>query len=82
VRRWTRGGAVLHHVVDPATGAPAPPVWRTATVMASTCVDANAAATAVIVLGERAPSWLARLALPARLVAAAGARRPHGGWPQ
>ncbi len=82
VRRWTRGGVVLHHVVDPATGAPAPPVWRTATVMASTCVDANAAATAVIVRGDRAPSWLARLGLPARLVAADGAVRTLGGWPE
>jgi hypothetical protein len=27
-RRWRRGGEVLHHVFDPSTGRPAPPVWR------------------------------------------------------
>ena len=28
-RRWQRGGDVLHHILDPRTGLPAEPVWRT-----------------------------------------------------
>ena len=34
VRRWTRGGVVLHHIIDPATGLPSDGPWRTATVVA------------------------------------------------
>jgi len=79
-RQWVRGGAVLHHIVDPSTGAPAAPVWRTATVAARTCLDANAAATAAIVLGARAEAWLAGTGLPARLVAVDGTVTTVGGW--
>jgi thiamine biosynthesis lipoprotein len=82
VRRWRRGGAELHHIVDPATGLPAAGRWRTASVGAATCVDANAAATAAIVWGERAPAWLAERRLPARLVATDGAVVRVAGWPE
>ncbi|MBO0804902.1 MAG: FAD:protein FMN transferase, partial [Nocardiopsaceae bacterium] len=44
-RRWSRGGNVLHHILDPRTGLPAAPVWRTASVAAASCADANTAAT-------------------------------------
>jgi thiamine biosynthesis lipoprotein len=82
VRRWRRGGADLHHIVDPATGLPAAGRWRTASVGAATCVDANAAATAAIVWGERAVAWLAEHRLPARLVATDGAVVRVAGWPE
>jgi thiamine biosynthesis lipoprotein len=82
VRRWTRGDETLHHIVDPATGCPPAAVWRTVSVMASTCVDANAASTASLVLGHRAPQWLTGLGLPARLVTTAGEVRTVGGWPR
>ena len=59
VRRWRRGGAELHHIVDPRTGRPADGPWRTATVAAATCADANAASTAAIVAGAAAEDWLA-----------------------
>ncbi|TMC64415.1 MAG: FAD:protein FMN transferase, partial [Chloroflexi bacterium] len=59
VRRWTRGETTVHHIVDPRTGAPAESPWRTASVVAANCVDANIAATAAILLGETAPEWLA-----------------------
>ena len=81
VRRWARGGEPLHHVIDPGTGAPAPSVWRTVTVTAASCADANAASTAAIVFGWRAEAWLTGLGLPARLVATDGRVTTLGGWP-
>jgi thiamine biosynthesis lipoprotein len=81
VRRWRRGDATLHHLIDPRTGRPAGGPWRTATVAAATCVDANTASTAAIVLGEAAADWLGAAGLPARLVDRAGAVTRIGGWP-
>ena len=80
-RRWRRGGVVLHHIVDPWTGRPADGPWRTATVAAATCADANAASTAAIVAGPRAVEWLAATGLPARLTGHDGRVRGLGGWP-
>jgi FAD:protein FMN transferase len=81
VRRWSVDGVERHHIVDPRTGRSAPEVWRTASVAAATCVDANAASTAAIVLGEEAPAWLARLGLAARLVRGNGDVVAVAGWP-
>jgi thiamine biosynthesis lipoprotein len=80
-RRWRRGGDVLHHILDPRTGLPAPVYWRTVSVAAATCVDANTASTAAIIRGPQALDWLSNLSLPARLVDAAGNVRTVGGWP-
>lgn len=81
VRRWRRGGTPIHHIVNPRTGLPAAEVWRTVSICAGTCVDANTASTAAIVLGEGAPAWLAGQALPARLVRPGGAVVRVCGWP-
>ena len=80
-RRWRRGGDVLHHILDPRTGRPAAPVWRTVSVAAVTCADANTAATAAVIRGRQALPWLAGLRLPARLVAQDGAVRTLNAWP-
>jgi thiamine biosynthesis lipoprotein len=80
-RRWKRGGNVLHHILDPRTGLPAAPVWRTVSVAAATCADANTAATAAIIRGWQAPSWLSRLRLPSRLVETSGTVHTLAGWP-
>ena len=80
-RRWRRGGEDMHHVIDPATGIPATEVWRTVSVAAASCVDANIASTAAIVLGDEAPAWLADRGLAARLVAVDGGIRTVAGWP-
>lgn len=80
-RRWRRAGRDLHHILDPGTGLPADGPWRTATVHAASCVDANAAATAAIVAGVEAEGWLEREGLAARLVAQDGKVRRVGGWP-
>ncbi len=69
------------HIVDPQTGEPVESPWRTVTVAARSCVAANTASTAAIVLGEAAPRWLAAHALPARLVARDGSVVHVGGWP-
>ncbi|MFR9756649.1 FAD:protein FMN transferase [Streptomyces sp. TR06-5] len=82
VRTWRRSGRTVHHIVDPATGACPAPTWRTVSVAAADCVDANAAATAAVVLGERAPAWLGAAALPARLTGIDGGVSCLGGWPQ
>jgi thiamine biosynthesis lipoprotein ApbE len=82
VRRWTRGGVVLHHIIDPATGLPVDGPWRTATVAAATCVDANIASTAAIVKGHEALAWLERHALAARLVDQDGRVERTGRWPK
>lgn len=81
VRRWTRAGHPVHHILDPASGRPATAVWRTVSVTAATCTDANTASTAAIVLGHAAPAWLAERRLPARLVAPDGMVRRVAGWP-
>jgi len=80
-RRWHHGGDVLHHILDPRTGLPAAPVWRTVSVAAATCADANTAATAAIIRGHRGPAWLTSLNLPARLVSHEGAVSALAGWP-
>lgn len=80
-RAWRRGGAWLHHIIDPRTGEPARSCWRTATVAAGTCVDANVASTAAILRGEQAVGWLRELRLPARLVRHDGRVVRVAGWP-
>jgi FAD:protein FMN transferase len=80
-RRWRRGDRVMHHIVDPRTGLPANGPWRTVSVAAQTCADANAAATAAIVAGKWAEAWLTAAGVPARLVGRDGQVRRLGGWP-
>jgi FAD:protein FMN transferase len=82
VRRWTTADGSRHHIVDPASGDSAAEVWRTVSVAAGSCVDANIASTAAVVRGEAAPEWLARLGLPSRLVAREGRVVRVGGWPE
>jgi len=81
VRHWMTRAGPRHHIVDPATGDSAGEVWRTASVAAGSCVDANTAATAAIVRGEAAPAWLSARRLPSRLVRPGGEVVRLGGWP-
>lgn len=68
LRRWEHRGVEVHHIMNPATGRPAPTTWAQVTVCAATSVEANAASTAAIVLGERAPEWLRDRGLSALLL--------------
>jgi thiamine biosynthesis lipoprotein len=81
-RTWRRGDRLLHHVLDPRTCQPAPRVWRSVTVVADRCVDANTWTTAALVRGEAAKQWLAGLGVPARLVDREGRVHALGGWPE
>jgi thiamine biosynthesis lipoprotein len=81
VRRWTRGGTELHHIIDPSTARPAREVWRTVSVAAATCADANIASTTSVIRGARALAWLDTIGLPARLVAVDGRVVVCNGWP-
>ena len=81
-RRWTRGGRVVHHLLDPRTGLPVTPHWRTVSVLASSCLQANVASTAAVVLGTGASRWLNDRGLAARLVADDGTMTLTGDWPE
>ena len=81
VRRWPTETGEAHHLLDPGTGLPARTPWRTVSVAADTCFQANVASTAAIVLGERAVPWLAERGLAARLVAEDGEVVRVCGWP-
>lgn len=80
-RRWRTESGPAHHLVDPATGLPVRGVWRTVSVTAASCLDANIASTAAIIRGESALPWLETLRLPSRLVTVGGHVRHVGGWP-
>ncbi len=81
VRRWRCRDGAAHHIIDPRTGNPAVEHWRTVSVTALTCVDANVASTAAIVLGPVAAIWLDARDLPARLIAVDGTVTTVAGWP-
>jgi thiamine biosynthesis lipoprotein len=81
VRRWRHEGRTMHHILDPATGAPARTCWRTVSVAAEDCAQANIAATAALVRGPAALDWLRELGLPARLQDRQGVVTTVGDWP-
>jgi thiamine biosynthesis lipoprotein len=78
-RTWGRPGELLHHIVDPRTGRPAPVVWRTVSVAAHSCLRANMLSTAAIVRGHGAVDLLGRA--PSRLVTPSLEVLCLGGWP-
>jgi len=81
-RRWTSSdGSTAHHVLDPRTGRPADVRWRTASVAAPTCLDANIASTWLLVDPDAAEFALARQGHAARLVAGNGTIATAGAWP-
>jgi thiamine biosynthesis lipoprotein len=81
VRRWSHEGQEMHHIIDPDTHAPVSDTWRTVSVAAADCTDANIASTAAMVKAQAAPAWLEELGLPARLVDPEGRVRTVGAWP-
>ncbi len=80
-RRWRNAGRDVHHVLDPRTGQPASAHWRTVSIAAGSCVEANTISTACIVRAGAARDWLSELGHPARLVDRDGRVHTLGGWP-
>jgi len=81
-RRWIRGGVIRHHLLDPRTGESTQGSWRTVTATGATCLAANTASTAAIVLGDKAVGWLTTRDVPARLVDAHGRIVRTARWPE
>ncbi len=81
VRRWSHAGHTMHHLIDPATQVPAISPWRTVSVAAADCTQANIAATAAIIQGAPALGWLDELGLAARLQCTDGRVATVAGWP-
>ncbi|HTA14767.1 MAG TPA: FAD:protein FMN transferase [Solirubrobacteraceae bacterium] len=81
VRRWSHAGRTMHHIIDPSTGVPVADTWRTVSVAAASCTDANIAATGALVRARAGAAWLARTGLPARLVSWDGTVTSIGDWP-
>ena len=83
-RRYAAGhadGVTRHHLLDPRTGLPAPEVWRTVTATGPTCVAANTASTAAVVLGPRPPPGSRPTGRRPAGRRPTGGRHYLGGWP-
>jgi FAD:protein FMN transferase len=79
-RRWSRGGRLQHHLIDPRTGGPCESPWEQVTVCGLSCVGADIAAKAAFLLGADGPAWLDARGLPGRFVSAAGDVVPNRSW--
>ena len=81
-RRWVRGGTTRHHVIDPRTGQPTGGPWRTISATGISCVAANTASTAALIMAADAETWLNARDVPARLVAQDGTVVRTSRWPE
>ncbi|HVA52836.1 MAG TPA: FAD:protein FMN transferase [Acidimicrobiales bacterium] len=80
-RTWRASGQLVNHIVDPRTGSFAAGPYATATVSASSCVLANAFATASLLWGEDAAYHVAQAGWSGRFVRHDGDVEFVGGWP-
>jgi FAD:protein FMN transferase len=79
-RRWLAGGAQQNHLIDPRTGRPTDSPWRDVTVAAGTCLVADVAAKAGLLLGASGPAWLDRRGLAGRFVGHDGRVVLNASW--
>jgi FAD:protein FMN transferase len=56
-RSWRAGDSKAHHLIDPATGAPATTPALAATARCATAVESEAAAKAVLLRGDSGLAW-------------------------
>jgi thiamine biosynthesis lipoprotein len=80
-RTWRANGQLVNHIIDPRTGSYAVGPYASATVSASSCVLANAFATASLLWGEDAAYHVAQAGWSGRFVRGDGAVEFVGGWP-
>lgn len=79
-RRWRRNGEELHHIIDPATGSPAPSDLLRLTVIAADAVEAEVWAKALYIAGEAEAVREADMrGMPCVLVTVDGRTRLAGG---
>jgi thiamine biosynthesis lipoprotein len=67
-RRWLAAGVPQSHLIDPRTGGPTDSPWRDVTVAAPTCLQADVAAKAALLLGAAGPRFLDSRGLAGRFV--------------
>jgi thiamine biosynthesis lipoprotein len=80
-RRWTAGGTVRHHLLDPRTGLPSTSQVVTASVAAATCREAEVAAKVALLRGAaEGAAFLTGHGLAGLLVTADGATWRTGAW--
>jgi thiamine biosynthesis lipoprotein len=79
-RRWRRGGVEQHHLIDPFTARPVASPWLQVTVAAGTCLAADVAAKAALLLGPAGPAWLDRRGLPGRFLSSGGVVEANATW--
>jgi FAD:protein FMN transferase len=82
IRVWQGGGHQLSHIIDPFTGRSVEGPYNSASVVAASCVEANAFSTAALVWGEDASYYIAQAGLAARLVRTDGNVDLVGAWPR
>ena len=79
-RRWLADGVPQNHLIDPRTGRPTTSPWRDVSVAASSCLIADVAAKAALLLGPAGPAWLDERKLAGRFVAHTGAVTHNDSW--
>jgi len=79
-RRWLADGVPQNHLIDPRTGCPTTSPWRAVSVAASSCLIADVAAKAALLLGPAGPAWLDERKLAGRFVSHAGAVTRNDSW--
>ena len=62
------GAAPAGHLIDPHTGRPPTEIWRMATAIGFTSLEASTYTAASLIRGVSARAWLTQLWVPARLV--------------
>ena len=68
------------HLVDPATGTASHSCWEQVTASGASCLDADVAAKAAFLLGERGPDWLEARGIPGRFVGVDGEIVENAAW--
>jgi FAD:protein FMN transferase len=72
-RAWLAAGEPQSHLIDPRTGRSTRSPWRDVSVVAASCLAADVAAKAALLLGAEGPGWLEQRGLAGRFVSHDGA---------
>lgn len=81
-RRWQVDGQERHHLIDPRTGRPSSSPFRSVTVVAASCVQADVAAKTALLLGEQGVAFLEDRGLHGLAVRHDGSTVSTSDWPE